>query len=145
MEKAIDDFTLVDWFQVFSIDIWKRIDFTWRTKGLKLYETTITQNLLYSIFQLAKGRMIPVKLLEAKNESINGNDIELAIETNRGFILFPCQAKLIKENGKYRSLSHKVGSRYQIDLLLRYAQKVQGVPLYLFYNCIWDQDRFRGL
>lgn len=125
---------LVNWFKEFSYETWLRLEFTKRTKSIKTHETTITQNLVYQFFLLSRQFDLPIQIYEAQNEKINGNDIEFAIETEQGYILFPTQAKVIKEKEKYDFITHKVRGIFQIDLLDSYSRKVRGIPLYLFYN-----------
>lgn len=119
-----------------SFETWMRIEFAYSRKGLKVYETTITQNLLFNIRLLAEEKRLPIQIFEAVSEKTNGNDIELVFEIdNSQYIKIPCQAKILQKNNKYSAINHKVGNnKYQIDLLIEYAEKVKGFPLYLFYN-----------
>ena len=72
-----------------SCDIYSRIEFTWRF-GLPFSEETITeQYILYQYYALAISRNYPITLLAAKKEYLTGNDIEIALETDKGFVLFP--------------------------------------------------------
>ena len=130
-----DDFnlnpTLCNLLQLLAVDTWERIAFARTRNGFKIYETTITQNLLYELrIYLEHYPHIPIKMFEAINEPVNGNDIELAIQTKQGFILVPLQAKLIYEDAKYTAMEH--GN--QINDLIAYAKSIGGIPLYLLYN-----------
>lgn len=137
-KKHIKDFyeekSLSSFFNIFSIQTWDRIGFTRSHKGLKVYETTITQNFLHFIYQSIQTDKSHFYMYESLDEKSNGNDIEIFIETNEGFIFFPTQAKMIYKNEKYKSLKHKTKNILQIDSLINYANLKKGLPLYLFYN-----------
>lgn len=132
----MEEFNLIKWFQEFSFDTWSRLELTRRSKSIKTNEVTITQNLIYNCFLLSRQFDLPIQVYEARNESINGNDIEFAIETEKGYVLLPTQAKIIKSNNKYDTISHKTNGLYQINLLEKYGKQVEGIPLYLFYNSL---------
>ena len=125
---------LSNWFKNFSYEAWSRIKLSQKTKRVKTTETTLTENLVHGFFMLSNQFNLPIQLYEAQNERIFGNDLELAIETKNGYILLPTQAKIIKKKGRYDFISHMVRGIFQIELLENYAKKIQGIPLYLFYN-----------
>jgi len=123
--------TLCNFLQLVSYDVWNRIEFTRTRNGLKIYETTLTQNILYEFNIYSEAfPSIPIRMFEAINEPLNGNDIELVIETRGGFILAPLQAKLLYSSDNYRAMDH--GN--QISDLINYAANIGGIPLYLLYN-----------
>jgi hypothetical protein len=124
------------WLQLYSVQIWNKIGFVRNRKGLKISETTITQNLIFDFWQLAAASKLPVEIYESRNEKANGNDLEIFVETSKGFISFPCQAKIIQKNNHYNSIHHrnKNNSVYQIDMLIEYADRNRGIPIYLLYN-----------
>lgn len=129
--------SLCNLLQLMAYDTWRRIEFARTRNGLKIFETTITQNILYE-FRLY-GELfpqIPIRMFEAINEPLNGNDIELVIQTKEGFILAPLQAKLIYKTHRYNSMEH--GN--QIRDLISYAKRIGGIPLYLLYNFYPDQN-----
>lgn len=128
------EYNLKDWFKEFSFDTWERVKLSSVTTSIRTSEVTLTENLIYSFYLLSKQFDLPIQIFEAKNEAINGNDIEFAIEMKEGYILLPTQAKILKKNRKYSTISHKVKGQSQIDLLEKYARKVHGIPLYLLYN-----------
>lgn len=132
---------LIEEFKKYSIDTWNRVQFSRAIENLKTYEVTLTQNLVYHYFLLSREFELPIKIYEAENETINGNDIEFAIETKQGYVLLPMQAKTIKKDDKYSTINHIVKGKYQIDLLEKYARKVNGIPLYLFYNTLNEPYR----
>lgn len=127
--------TLCNLLQLISYEIWQRVKFG-RTKiGYKVFETTITQNILFEIFCYSQFHpTIPIKIYEAINEPVHGNDIELIIQTCSGYIIAPIQAKIIYKTNNYPSMEH--GN--QIINLISYANKIGGIPLYLLYNFFAD-------
>jgi hypothetical protein len=150
--------TVCNFLQVLSADTWERIKFARTRKGLRIYETTITQNLLFElrrtqeIVNAMMGRYFwNIRIYESRNEKANGNDIELFIPFKSGYLFFPTQAKIIYHqgfkglhkmtNGDYPSINHVVKStgQQQIDSLLSYAKRRNGYPLYLLYNYVNEQ------
>lgn len=68
--------TLCNLLQYLALSVWERIKFTHTHKNLKIYETTITQNLLFDInFVKSLYTRLPISIYEARNENTNGNDI----------------------------------------------------------------------
>jgi len=65
--------SICDVFKATSIDTWERIKFSRTTPGLKISETTITQNIVYEL-RLVKRRYLHVgyTLAESKHEDVNG-------------------------------------------------------------------------
>ncbi len=130
-----------------SFNTWDRIGFTWSSPFLRISETTITENLLFNLAQYHDRCMhSTIYLFEAIDENSNGNDIEIIIQTDRGFIKFPTQAKILYKNTlKYEVINHKyLSGRYQIDNLIAYASTIGGIPMYLFYNYIpYTNQRMR--
>ena len=143
--------TICDWFQFFAQETWDRIGYARTRKGLKIWETTITQNLIFE-FHTSKDLYSPIspntwgiEILESINESTNGNDIELFVETNDGILFFAVQAKIINHkgfkrngmiDGNYPNINHTVAGLNQIDLLCSYASNKGGIPIYLLYNFV---------
>ena len=126
---------LSDLLKVFSQRTWRRLGFCQRHKEVKTFETTITQNLIFDLLEFVQLTETPkLRLLEARDESANGNDIEVFVQHGDGYILFPTQAKSLYPSGKYEKINHQSGGKFQIHALLEYAIKRQGIPLYLFYN-----------
>lgn len=134
---------LASFLKLSAVQVWNRIEFVRDRKYLRLNETTLTQNLLFDFWQLAKGTNLPIELYEAKNEKANGNDLEIFVETHEGFLFFPCQAKIIRNNNRYISLHHgnKSNATYQMDLLTDYAKLNSGQPIYLLYNHYSDLQK----
>lgn len=113
-----------------SVETWERIGFARKRKGLKIWEVTVTQNLLYLLKKYSEYCSTSIQMLEATNEKINGNDIEICIKTKAGYILLPTQAKILYSTGDYPRIKHPS----QIENLIEYAKKIKGIPLHLFYN-----------
>lgn len=126
--------TLADWLQVYAALTWTRIGFANHHPRLRFHETTLTQNLVFDCWLTGHLSHWGIKLFEAVDEAANCNDLEIAVETGLGYVLLPAQAKLSQQDGRYPGVSHKTGGRFQADLLMDYARKVQGWPLDLLYN-----------
>lgn len=145
LKKFKNNPTLCNWLKYYSIEVWNRIGFVRRAKRGRISETTITENLIYEFWKLATASRFPIQIYEAKNEKVNGSDIEIFVETDKGFLFLPCQAKILYDNDKYMAISHKVGNNDQIQLLIDYANKKEGIPFYLLYNFSLDKTLYEGL
>jgi hypothetical protein len=128
---------LCNLFKFLAIETWKRIEFTYIKPRIKAYETTLTQNIAFTIN--AYKYIYPglsIEIWDADDESANGNDLELLVIFSRSRYDFyaPIQAKKIYRNSKYDAMDH--GD--QIEKLIKYAakSKINGYPLYLLYNYI---------
>ena len=106
----------------------------------KMYEVTITQNLVREFLIHKKMFSLPMHIYESVNEQANGNDLEIFVETQNGFLFIPVQVKVIKQGYKYPSINHPVGTKQQIDCLIDYANKKRGIPAYIFYNYCEDYE-----
>lgn len=127
--------TLVNFAKLISLDFWNRILFSRSVKGkFRVSETTFTENLVYSFFLIAASKTLPVKIFQSNNEKTNGSDLEILLQFNSGVVKFPCQSKIIYAIQRYGALYHKVGNRLQVDLLLHYASRIGGYPIYMLYN-----------
>jgi hypothetical protein len=124
--------------------IWDRIRFA-RIRQHRISETTITENLIFDFWYQAQKDDVAIEIYEAKDEQRTGNDLELYIETKRGYLLMACQAKILSKQNKYPNISHKVNDNYQIDLLLDYGRSRGGIACYLFYNYISDWNTLKKL
>lgn len=154
--------TICDVFKAASIDTWERIKFSRTTPGLKISETTITQNIVYEL-RLLKQRYMHVgyTLAESKHEDVNGRDMLLRILYPGGRVYtFALQAKIIYhdlgskklktnlDDGNYQQLKHMVGKASpipepQVDKLLKYSKKRGYIPFYLLYNYV--KKKYRGV
>jgi hypothetical protein len=133
------------WSHHYAVSVWKKLIFCKKTGNCSMSETTITEELIYRFWRLAKGRKYPVSMLLSKNESANGNDIEICIETLQGYVLMPCQAKMLYDNSTYTKMGYQVNGVYQIDLLISYARRMGGIPIYFLYNFCFDKNIIRYL
>jgi len=122
--------------KLYSSLVWNKIGFCRNGNRFKIGETTVTQNLVFDFWLMAKTATFPIEIFESSDERANGNDLEIFVETRRGYFLIPTQAKIIKKGSNYPSIKHKVGGIDQVDLLLNYAKTKGAVPMYLFYNYV---------
>jgi hypothetical protein len=143
IQQVLEKQDLYSFLQLYSVQTWNKIGFVRKRKGLRLNETTITQNLVFDFWQLAMASKLPIEIYESKNEKAHGNDLEIIIETSKGFLMFPCQAKIIQRNNRYGTIHHKNknSSLYQMDMLTNYAKQNKGIPVYLLYNFYSNHKR----
>jgi hypothetical protein len=126
-----------DFLRTYAHQIWERIHFSW-CRNQRISETTITENMIFDFWHKVKENKLPIKIYEAKEEYRNGNDLEVFVETKRGFLLLVCQAKIISKKGNYLKITHKINHHYQIDSLIDYAKQRGGESFYIFYNYVSD-------
>lgn len=124
-----------------SVRIWERLGWA-KEKKIRISETTITENILFDFWFANKHFDMPIEIYEAKNEKAEGNDLEIYVETEKGYLLFACQAKKIQARDKYSSIPHKGRGGSQVDLLLSFAKRKRGLACYLFYNFSNNLDVF---
>jgi hypothetical protein len=112
-----------------------RVQFSRMTGLVSTFETTITQNLLFDFWQLARSVSLDIALLESINEKAHGNDLEILVSDTSGrYRLLPTQAKILYDNHHYTAIEHGKPANFQIEKLIAYATKKKGIPIYLFYN-----------
>ncbi|HUS03654.1 MAG TPA: DUF6615 family protein [Chitinophagaceae bacterium] len=124
---------LCNLFKLLSIETWKRLEFTYIKPKIRVYETTLTQNIAFTINSYVREYPnLLIDVWESDDESANGNDLELEIIfSTYGFAFYaPIQAKKIYRNGTYLAMEH--GD--QIEKLITYAENKDAYPLYLLYN-----------
>ena len=63
----------ITWLKAFVIETWKWIAFIWTHQQGKLYETTLTQNLVFQLHHQFYEKKLPFELWEALDENANGN------------------------------------------------------------------------
>ncbi len=129
---------LKEYFERFPFYVWERLKFhAENPKISQLRETTLNEIFWDGLLNLM-NLPLNFRLFHSTKEKVNGNDFEIFLEVKPGkFIYFPCQAKKIYINGEYEAISHPVGKydkREQILNLIDYAEKVKGLPIYLFFN-----------
>ena len=139
METNIDLNLINNFFGLFSVRTWLLLKLVKNGK-FRLNETTITQNLVKDFWIESQLYEFPIKIYESTNERVNGNDLEILLETTHGYIMLPVQIKVIKDDDRYPGISYTVRGLKQIDLLIDYANKKQGIPAYIFYNYYNDID-----
>lgn len=124
--------SLCDLFKLLSIETWKRIEYAYLKPRVKVFETTITQNLIFSINAYNDQYGLNIDILEALDEKTNGNDFELIIRYPSDGLEYyaPIQAKKVYRDGRYASMDHGV----QIESLIDYANANDAKPFYLLYN-----------
>ena len=133
-----------------ATDVWDRMKFASETSS-KISETTLTENLLFMINKYRiSAKDNSIRIYESKDEKANGNDLEIYLEISKNrYILLVIQAKklYIKEQ-KYKAINHKINGIYQINLLEDYANRKNGLALYLLYNfspnCIFKNKEHFG-
>jgi hypothetical protein len=135
-----DELPIINHLKSYASYTWSRIAFTWQNNRGKLFETTLTQDLIFWLYQMGHYTDLPFELWESQDETANGNDLELAVQTPNGYLLFPCQAKKITPLHKYPKLNHSVNGVQQIYSLLKYSHNNNGMGIYLFYNCCQDRN-----
>jgi hypothetical protein len=123
---------LCDLFKLISIETWSRMEYAYLKPRIKVFETTLTQNLIFTLNAYSEQYKLDIDIFEALDEKTNGNDFELIIRYPTEGVEFyaPIQAKKVYRNGKYNSVEH--GD--QIETLLKYAKKNKAKPLYLLFN-----------
>lgn len=144
LRSAVEQFnrnsTLCHWLRYQSAEVWERVAFSRLTGLVSTFETTITQNLLFEFWQLARSFAYELALFESINERANGNDLEILLrDSNGGYRLLPTQAKILYDNNRYHAIDHGKPIDYQVEKLIAYAKRKKGTPLYLYYNFYPDQ------
>lgn len=121
------------WASNFSILNWDRIHLSRLDERIKIDENTITQTMVYDLHQ---SGIREIKIYEAEDETINGNDLDVFIQNydNTYYKYFAVQAKKVYPGDKYKKLSHKVNGRYQISNIIRYANSSGAIPMYFMYS-----------
>lgn len=137
---------LCTWASIYSMITWNKIGFTRSLHRARLYETSLTQDLVFQFYLSAKTGSYPVEIFESWDEATHGNDLDIFIQKEGGYVHVPVQAKLISSDGRYAKINHRVGTTYQMDALIDYAILKGGIPLYLFYNYVmqydWREDEY---
>ncbi len=130
------------WASIYSMFTWNKIGFTRSLHRGRIFETSLTQDLVFQFYLHAKTGDLSVEVFEAWDETTNGNDLDIFIQKEDGYIHLPVQAKLIGKDERYSKIRHQVSGRYQLDALLDYAEKKDGVPFYLLYNYALGYELF---
>lgn len=140
------------WAAIQSMITWDRIGFVdsqnrgRRAAGrpeLPITEETITENMLVELAASGpfNSRRIPfVELWEAQYEPTEGNDLDLWVRYSFGWVHFMVQSKRLYENLRYKEIWHENRHGMQVDLLIN-ASNGKGIPLYLLYNHVPNEQR----
>ncbi len=122
-----------EWLEHYQKAVWHRIGHSRSIKRMKVYETVITQNL---VFDLALKKFPSVTIYESNNENKNGSDLIVYIVCGKWLKKFAVQAKIVYSNGKFPMIDHTVGKTgvHQIDLLINYANTKNMHSAYMFYG-----------
>jgi len=132
-------------FEKIADDTWNKIIRNHRT-GNQAREIGITSDL---VSEIEDNRLsypnIGVWAREALNEPVDGNDIDIFVETKPGvFVWWALQAKVLHSDGTYHNLSRLAsGSQYQWDKLNRLSSRSGCIVRYLFYNGV-DNFHYNG-
>jgi hypothetical protein len=129
------DPTLCHWLQYQAANTWHRVQFSRITGLVSIFETTITQNILFDFWTLSHESSLDIALFQSMNEKVNGNDLELFVKLKNGRYRFlPVQAKILYDNNHYTAIDHGKPTKYQLEKLIQYAKDNKGIPYYLLYN-----------
>lgn len=120
-------------FEELAAGTWDRIKYGEELRCRQGEETITDINLLE--LKRANLSSVAVDKVDKQRERDTGLDWEWWIGSNsEGWWRYAVQAKRISASGRYRSLRHHIGARFQIDLLETYANANRCIPLYCFYN-----------
>lgn len=141
IQQFVNNPTLCNLFQVLAVDTWDRLDYVYKSHYLRgTNEVTITENLLYYTQKyLDYYGKSQIRIEEATNEPVHGNDLLIYIQSsNMHYHAFAVQAKKVYVDERYWAFS---GTYSQLHNLIRYAQNIGGIPLYLLYNHATKEPR----
>jgi hypothetical protein len=113
----------------------------WDTLGaaqsvrLPIGEETLTDFILLHLLRSGSPSVRVLKLPKPVEKRV-GADWEWWVGSNGGgWRRYAVQAKKLDHvTGRYKSLAHRVGGRYQVDILQAYSLANAALPLYCFYN-----------
>lgn len=142
MAKLSTEANMCSWASIYSMLTWNKIGFTRSVNRGRIYETSLTQDLVFQFYLQAKTSGLPIEIFEAWDETTNGNDLDFFIQKDGSYVHLPVQAKLIGKDGRYTKIRHHVSGVSQLDALMEYAKKKGGVPLYLLYNHAFGYELF---
>jgi hypothetical protein len=142
--KSLNDKSICEWAKSYSRMVWHRIHYLRTIPRLKIFETTITQNL---IFDLCAKKFGNISIFESIDENANGDDIEIVRKIDGKYYTYCIQSKIAYKNESYSAIDHSVEDSLarekvlQIDLLLNYASINDYIPLYFLYSFKRDGNR----
>jgi hypothetical protein len=115
-------------------ETWDRLDLSHRLKCSQSEETFTDINLLELIRRRPPG--LRVYKARGRDEPKKGFDWDWYVGANGvGWLRYSIQAKKLDiGSNRYSTFRHKVGTRYQIDILKDFARRNRTIPPYCFYN-----------
>ena len=121
-------------FDKITKDVWGKLGDAFEY-NISLGETSISDMILLYVVKL-NNRNIYIKQTRQNEESKFGTDWVWWIgSNNKGWIAYAVQAKKYNtKNDRYDSLEHKVNGISQSNILERYSNSIQAVPIYALYN-----------
>jgi len=143
LEKFKETASIINWFDYFSVEVWKMLkaNFDLGNRLAAINEIELTNKLVRELSLLSTYQRyhLPHRTWKAKNESTNGNDLEIIIEIEDDkYLLFPCQCKRVSfKKGKsvYEKLWYSTDEHgFQVENLIKYAKSWKGIPIYMLYN-----------
>ncbi|MEO0683788.1 MAG: DUF6615 family protein [Cyanobacteria bacterium J06649_11] len=137
---------VIKWADRFSTSVFKMLKANFELGNLlaAINEIEITNKFvrdLAILSSLQESDFSAFRIWHSKSESTNGNDIEIIIEVSSGkFVLFPCQCKRVffkNDRSYYNKLWYSTDKHgFQIENLLNYAKRTNGIPVYMLYNFV---------
>lgn len=101
---------------------------------LSLSEESITDYTLLAI-KRSKLKGIKISKFNKKQESKSGADWEFWIKySTKVTYRYSIQAKKVNFAGNYENIRHEVNDELQIEILKKYSDDVDSIPLYCFFN-----------
>lgn len=134
---------ILHWLSFFSSFVWDELKFASieDSSVSKIDEREITNRFVRELAKIIKLDQVPlaIRLFHSPRESVNGSDIEIIVQLSKDEnLIFPCQAKRLyverTKNDNLKSKYKKYNYKTQKDDLIEYAERINGFPLYLFYN-----------
>lgn len=107
---------------------------------VRLGEETLTDLLVLDFLVSAPNNIKFVQTTKPQ-EAVQGTDLVVCVRrsANRADV-YAVQAKRLGVTGRYDSLKHRSGNRYQINVLEDYARRSKAIPLYLLFNHVDDKN-----
>lgn len=99
-------------------------------------ETTITD---LNLLELIRAHLPGLRIYKAhsRDESRYGFDWEWFVGRPGSWFRYSVQAKKLDiHSQRYKSLRHKVGPTFQLEILKNFAKTQKTIPLYCFYNYV---------
>jgi hypothetical protein len=142
----------VELFERLAAWVWTTIALS-AEEGISCGEQTLTEQLLLEIKRArlpnVRVRQYPPDLANPGailGENVTGLDWEWWIGSpRRHWLRFAVQAKKLDlDSQRYQTLNHVVGTMAQNEILARYAEANDAIPLYCFYNHVRSLDPGRS-